>query len=45
MVFQYLLTHSKAVKAIIKEMYTQFDPYGGGGGGDGVNLTGYVDSL
>ena len=53
MLSQYLLIHSEAIKATIKEIYGKnskaaiYDPslaHKGGGGGQGVKLTGYLDS-
>ena len=54
MLSQYLLIHSEAIKATIKEIYGKnskaaiYDPSlahkGGGGGVRGVKLTGYLDS-
>ena len=55
MLSQYLLIHSEAIKATIKEIKAKtknrlfYDPSlshngGGGGGGRGVKLTGYLDS-
>ena len=50
---QYLLIYSEAIKATIKEIKAKiqkrlfYDPsltHRGGGGGRGVNLTGYLDS-
>ena len=54
MLSQYLLLHSEAIKATIKEIQDKnskaaiYDPSlahkGGGGGGLGVKLTGYLNS-
>ena len=53
MLSQYLLIHSEAIKATIKEIQGKnskaaiYDPslaHKGGGGGRGVKLTGYLDS-
>ena len=53
MLSQYLLIHSEAIKATIKEIKAKtqnrlfYDPsltHKGGGGGWGIKLTGYLDS-
>ena len=50
MLSQYLLLHSEAIKATIKEIYGKnskaaiYDPSLAHKGGSGVKLTGYLDS-